>query len=223
MEEKLGYTPAEAIEVQTLMGDTIDNVPGVPGVGEKTAVKLIKKYGTAEACSIIWMNSRPSCGRISRRSRPLMRSHAQAGHAAKKTRNGFRSRGLASYTGLNNDALRTHLTELGFTQPAQAASVTRPQSASPRQRSARACYRMFPGRTCSATPPRLVAAMNPPMRRRHRRTPRPTAESAANCDYHLVATEDQFAEFLDELKSKNDSPSTPRPTTWARCDPTSSA
>src|SRR4051812_28740802 len=47
--EKVGYTPAEAVEVQTLMGDAIDNIPGIPGVGEKTAAKLIKKYGSAEA------------------------------------------------------------------------------------------------------------------------------------------------------------------------------
>src|SRR5213078_4010729 len=48
LEEKVGYSPAEAIEVQTLMGDSIDNVPGIPGVGEKTAAKLIKKYGRAD-------------------------------------------------------------------------------------------------------------------------------------------------------------------------------
>src|SRR3954463_819783 len=47
--DKVGYTPAEAIEVQTLMGDAIDNVPGIPGVGEKTAAKLVKKYGSADA------------------------------------------------------------------------------------------------------------------------------------------------------------------------------
>src|SRR3954453_10377806 len=49
LEEKVGYAPAEAVEVQTLMGDAIDNVPGIPGVGEKTAAKLIKKYGRAES------------------------------------------------------------------------------------------------------------------------------------------------------------------------------
>jgi DNA polymerase-1 len=43
-----GYGPQQAIEVQTLTGDTIDNVPGVKGVGPKTAAKLIAKYGTAE-------------------------------------------------------------------------------------------------------------------------------------------------------------------------------
>jgi DNA polymerase-1 len=46
IEEKCGYCPAEAVEVQSLIGDAIDNVPGIPGVGEKTAAKLIKKYGT---------------------------------------------------------------------------------------------------------------------------------------------------------------------------------
>src|SRR5947207_361512 len=49
METDCGYGPNKAIDVQTLMGDAIDNVPGIPGVGEKTAAKLIKKYGTAEA------------------------------------------------------------------------------------------------------------------------------------------------------------------------------
>jgi DNA polymerase-1 len=49
LEAKVGYGPAEAVEVQTLMGDAIDNVPGIPGIGEKTACKLIKKYGRAEA------------------------------------------------------------------------------------------------------------------------------------------------------------------------------
>ena len=49
LEEKVGYRPDEAIEVQTLMGDAIDNVPGIPGVGEKTAAKLVRKYGSAGA------------------------------------------------------------------------------------------------------------------------------------------------------------------------------
>lgn len=46
--EKNGYTPAQALEMQILMGDTVDNIPGAKGVGIKTALRLIKKYGTAE-------------------------------------------------------------------------------------------------------------------------------------------------------------------------------
>src|SRR5260370_20208739 len=40
--------PAQVIDVLALMGDSVDNVPGVPGVGEKTAMKLIGQFGTVE-------------------------------------------------------------------------------------------------------------------------------------------------------------------------------
>jgi DNA polymerase-1 len=46
---ELGYGPEQAVEVQTLIGDSTDNVPGIPGVGPKTAAKLINQYGTADA------------------------------------------------------------------------------------------------------------------------------------------------------------------------------
>jgi len=48
IEAQKGYPPDKAVEIQTLTGDATDNVPGIPGVGPKTAVKLIKAYGTAE-------------------------------------------------------------------------------------------------------------------------------------------------------------------------------
>ncbi|UCC29426.1 MAG: hypothetical protein JSU86_14635, partial [Phycisphaerales bacterium] len=47
--EKKGYTPQQAVEIQTLTGDSTDNVAGVPGIGLKTAVKLINEYGSAQA------------------------------------------------------------------------------------------------------------------------------------------------------------------------------
>ena len=46
--EEYGLEPKELIEVKGLMGDTSDNIPGVPGVGEKTALNLIKHYRTIE-------------------------------------------------------------------------------------------------------------------------------------------------------------------------------
>ncbi len=44
--EKFGLQPQQLIEVKGLQGDTSDNIPGVPGVGEKTALKLVQEYGS---------------------------------------------------------------------------------------------------------------------------------------------------------------------------------
>jgi len=49
LKDEFGYTPAQAIDIQTLSGDSVDNIPGVRGIGQKTAVKLIRKYGSASA------------------------------------------------------------------------------------------------------------------------------------------------------------------------------
>jgi len=45
---KFGVKPSKVIDVQSLAGDSSDNVPGVPGIGVKTAAELINKYGTLE-------------------------------------------------------------------------------------------------------------------------------------------------------------------------------
>lgn len=48
VQERYGFKPAQLVDYLCLMGDKVDNVPGVPGVGEKTAAKLISEHGSLE-------------------------------------------------------------------------------------------------------------------------------------------------------------------------------
>ena len=47
--EQYGFDPIHMIDLKALMGDASDNIPGVPGIGEKTAMDLIQKYGSIDA------------------------------------------------------------------------------------------------------------------------------------------------------------------------------
>ncbi len=47
--EEYGFTPAQVTDWKGLAGDSSDNIPGVPGVGDKTAVKLLQEYGSLES------------------------------------------------------------------------------------------------------------------------------------------------------------------------------
>lgn len=49
IEEKYGLKPEQIIDLKGLMGDTSDNIPGVPGIGEKTALKLLHQYASVES------------------------------------------------------------------------------------------------------------------------------------------------------------------------------
>lgn len=48
VQERYLVTPAQVIELKALMGDAADNIPGIPGVGEKTATRLLAEYGSIE-------------------------------------------------------------------------------------------------------------------------------------------------------------------------------
>ena len=69
--EKFGVAPNKLIEVQALMGDSVDNVPGVPGIGPKTAALLVNEFGTLEAVLAAAPAMKPS------KRRDVLISHAE--------------------------------------------------------------------------------------------------------------------------------------------------
>ena len=99
--EKFGVPPEKVVEVQALAGDSTDNVPGVPGIGIKTAAQLIVEYGDLEtllerACEIKQPKRREALienaekARISRQL-VLLDDKVEARRAARRTR-GARAR-----------------------------------------------------------------------------------------------------------------------------------
>jgi len=62
--EKWGITPAQVADLKGLMGDSSDNLPGVPGVGEKTALKLLQTYGDLET---LYQNINEVTGKLKER------------------------------------------------------------------------------------------------------------------------------------------------------------
>ena len=80
--EKFGVPPEKVIDVQALIGDSTDNVPGVPGIGVKTAAQLIGEYGDLE--TLLFRAPRDQAGEAPAVADRLRRSGAhveEAGHA----------------------------------------------------------------------------------------------------------------------------------------------
>ena len=70
--EKWGVPPDRLVELQALMGDAVDNVPGVPGIGPKTAAQLITEFGDLEAVLQAAPAMKPS------KRRDMLIAHAEA-------------------------------------------------------------------------------------------------------------------------------------------------
>src|SRR5688572_2863111 len=189
IEEKCGYSPAEAVEVQTLVGDAIDNVPGIPGVGEKTAAKLIKKYGTAEEVL-------RHLDELTPKMRENFQTHGERIPIARRLvtlRDDLDMEfdpELCRFVGLNPDGLRPHLQTLGFQNllkrlPSEAPQHTAALGLPPVQK--KFDENLFAG---AAAPAEQPVALEPGI------------ASGADCKYELVQTREQFDAFLAELKQQ---------------------
>ena len=106
--------PEQAIDIQTLTGDSIDNVRGIPGVGEKTAAKLLQKYGSIdgilahvdELTPKLRQNVKASAEHLPR-TRQLVTLRTDVPFEFDPA--------ACRMMGLNAAGLRPHLQELGFT------------------------------------------------------------------------------------------------------------
>ena len=76
--EKFGVTPDKMVEVQALIGDSTDNVPGVPGIGPKGAAQLINEFGTVEAVLAAAPGMKPS------KRRDMLIEHAEKARISKE-------------------------------------------------------------------------------------------------------------------------------------------
>src|SRR3546814_9976980 len=82
--EKFGVQPERVVDVQALAGDSTDNVPGVPGIGIKTAAQLITEYGDLETllarAGEIKQAKRRERDRKSTRLNPVTNAHIVCRH-----------------------------------------------------------------------------------------------------------------------------------------------
>ncbi len=120
MQAEYGYSPEQAIDVQTLMGDAIDNVQGIPGVGEKTAAKLIATYGSVDGVL-------QNVDKLTPKMKENFQKYADRLPIARKLVTLKNDVDVefdpeqCAFNGLNVDALRPHLQSLGFTTSAEAS------------------------------------------------------------------------------------------------------
>ncbi|WP_010272020.1 DNA polymerase I [Paenibacillus senegalensis] len=84
IKETYGLAPHQIIDLKGLMGDSSDNIPGIPGVGEKTALKLLHQYGSVEA---VLENSDELKGKMKER----VQSHADDARMSKELATIFRA------------------------------------------------------------------------------------------------------------------------------------
>lgn len=212
LEEKYGYSPVEAIEIQTLIGDSIDNIPGIPGVGEKTAAKLVKKYGSADAVLEHLDELTPKMRENFENFGGRMKQARQLVTLRDDVEMDFDPE-ACRFMGLNTEALVSHLRNLGFhallKRLGHGAEPVPPAAGRPR-----------PG---GGAPAVTIKPMRPPSpldRFEENLFGAPASQSAdtanagveqssietfatgATCKYHLVQSEEQFGEFLVELRKQ---------------------
>jgi len=114
IQEKYGLTPDRIIDMKGLMGDSSDNIPGVPGVGEKTAIKLLKEFETLE--NLLQSIDQVSGKKLKEKLEEFKDQALMSKELATITREAPLTVGLEEleFPGMNEEKLRPFFKELGF-------------------------------------------------------------------------------------------------------------
>lgn len=175
--EAKGYLPQQAVEVQTLSGDSTDNIPGVPGIGPKTAAKLIIQYGTADAVI-------EHADELTPKMRERIKAFAgqlpitrQLVTLRRDVPFDFKLQDCAR-EGLNPAAVRPIFEELGFNRLTEALEALSPPT-------------KHGGATLGGTD-------------RSNRPYRPYVPQAESKNYALVDTAEKFANFVERLSAQSE-------------------
>ncbi|HWE04154.1 MAG TPA: DNA polymerase I [Tepidisphaeraceae bacterium] len=199
LEEKCGYTPDEAIEIQTLIGDSTDNVPGIPGVGEKTALKLVKKYGSADAV----LNHLDELTPKMRENFDKYRDRLPMARRLVTLKDDVEIKfdpEACKFTGLNTASLRHYAITLGFTSLVNRLPPAAWQEVLAAPQSPLVYEEGLFGAMPPASAPARGAVRSSPM------INAPADDeglaTGISCKYTLIHDDAQFDEFLAELKKQ---------------------
>jgi DNA polymerase-1 len=129
MREKLGFGPEQMPDYKGLVGDPSDNIPGVPGIGDKTAVKLLSEYGTLEN---ILLHSDDLKGKLREKIvtyQEQARFSKEMATIIRDFSNEIRSESLV-FQGSNPDTLRAFLQKMEFRAILRSLELGRPKPSS---------------------------------------------------------------------------------------------
>jgi DNA polymerase-1 len=197
LEEKCGYGPDEAIEIQTLIGDSTDNIPGIPGVGEKTAVKLIKKYGSADAVLDHLDELTPKMRENFDKYRDRLPMARRLVTLKDDVEIEFDPE-ACKFTGLNTASLRHYAITLGFTSLVNRLPPEAKQEVLIAPKSPLIYEEGLFGAMASPAP----AAAKKPALAVKAPADDEGLSTGVSCKYTLIHTEAQFEQFLIELKQQ---------------------
>lgn len=127
--EKYDLTPEQIIDLKGLMGDASDNIPGVPGVGEKTALKLLHQFGSVEGVLA-------GTGELKGKMKEKLEEHADSAVMSKKLATIYREVPLEhawedmEFAGIKGDTAGPALAKLEFKSLLERLSLSAYSSSS---------------------------------------------------------------------------------------------